>query len=207
MEEGRVVSKPDEACVRLEGFISDITARKQTEMSLREANETIGRLIREDPLTGLANRRALEENMVRAISFAQRWKHPLAMIMADIDYFKTVNDRYGHLTGDQVLVSFSRLLKISSRIEDIVARFGGEEFILLIPNTSLDQATKLAERLRADTEEATVPIPTNITASFGVTRLLAEDTQESLIARADRALYAAKEAGRNRVRTLEDEPA
>ncbi len=145
--------------------------------------------------------------MVRAISFAQRWKHPLAMIMADIDYFKTVNDRYGHLTGDQVLVSFSRLLKISSRIEDIVARFGGEEFILLIPNTSLDQATKLAERLRADTEEATVPIPTNITASFGVTRLLAEDTQESLIARADRALYAAKEAGRNRVRTLEDEPA
>ncbi len=207
MEEGRVVSEPDEDWVRLEGFISDITSRKQTEMSLREANETIGRLIREDPLTGLANRRALEENMARAISFAHRWKHPLSMIMADIDYFKTVNDRYGHLTGDQVLVSFSQLLKTSSRVEDIVARFGGEEFILLIPNTGLDQATQLAERLRADTEEATMPIPTNITASFGVTRLLAQDTQESLIARADRALYGAKDAGRNRVITLKDEPA
>ena len=206
MEEGRVVSEPDEASVRLEGFISDITARKQTEMSLREANETIGRLIREDPLTGLANRRALEENMVRAISFAQRWKHPLSIIMTDIDHFKTVNDRYGHLTGDQVLVSFSQLLKTSSRIEDIVARFGGEEFILVVPNTNLDQATQLAERLRIDTEEATIPIPTNITASFGVTRLLAEDTKESLIARADRALYAAKNAGRNRVRTFENEP-
>ena len=206
MEEGRVVSAPDEENVCLEGFISDVTVRKQTEMSLREANQTIGRLIREDPLTGLANRRALEEYMVRSMSFSRRWQQPLSIIMADIDYFKTVNDQYGHLTGDQVLVCFSQLLISSSRVEDIVARFGGEEFILLIANTDLDQATELAERLRVDTQEATMPIPTNITSSFGVTRMLDEDTPESLIARVDTALYEAKESGRNAVRTLSSEP-
>ncbi len=206
MEEGRVVSAPDEDGVRLEGFVSDVTVRKQTEMSLREANQTIGHLIQEDPLTGLANRRALKENMVRSISFSRRWQQPLSIIMADIDHFKTVNDRYGHLTGDQVLVRFSQLLKSSSRVEDVVARFGGEEFILLIQNTGLDEATQLAERLRIDTEEATMPIPTNITSSFGVTRMLDEDTPESLMARADRALYEAKTSGRNAVRTISREP-
>jgi PAS domain S-box-containing protein len=101
MEEGRVVSAPDEESICMEGFISDITVRKQTEMSLREANQTIGRLIREDPLTGLANRRALEEYMVRSLSFSRRWQHPLSIIMAGIDHFKAVNGRYGHLTGDR----------------------------------------------------------------------------------------------------------
>ncbi len=206
MEEGRVVSAPDEEGVCLEGFISDVTVLKQTEMSLREANQTIGRLIREDPLTGLANRRALEENMVRSMSFSRRWQHPLSIVMADIDYFKTVNDRFGHLTGDQVLVCFSQLLKSSSRVEDIVARFGGEEFILLLQNTGLERATQLAERLRIDTQEAILPIPTHITASFGVTLMLDEDTPESLMTRADRALYEAKESGRNAVRAFNSEP-
>ncbi len=206
MDEGRVVSLPEEEGIRLEGFISDVTVRKQTEMSLRDANQTIGRLIREDPLTGLANRRALEENMMRFISLSRRWQHPLSIIMVDIDYFKTVNDRYGHLTGDEVLVCFSQILKSLSRVEDIVARFGGEEFILLLPNTSLDEATQLAERLRVDTQAATMPIPTSITASFGVTRMLDQDTPESLIARADRALYEAKQSGRNSVRTISSEP-
>ena len=126
--------------------------------------------------------------------------------MVDLDYFKTVNDRYGHLTGDEVLVCFAQLLKLVSRVEDIVARFGGEEFILLIPNASLEEATELAERLRIDTQEATLPIPTNITASFGVTLMLDGDTPESLIARADRALYEAKQSGRNAVRTISSEP-
>ena len=203
MEDGLVVSMPGDEAVYLEGFISDITDRKQTEMSLREANRTIGRLMREDPLTGLANRRALEENLPRAVSFARRWKHPLSVVMADLDHFKTVNDRYGHLAGDQVLVSFSQLLKNACRVEDIVARFGGEEFVLLLPNTSLQQAAKLAERLRLDTTEATMPIPVPITSSFGVTCFEAYDTEDSLIARADRALYQAKANGRNCVRTLE----
>ena len=203
MEDGLLVSIPGDESVYLEGFISDITARKQTEMSLRDANETIGRLMREDPLTGLANRRALEEILPRAVAFARRWQHPLSVVMADLDFFKGVNDRYGHLTGDQVLVSFSQLLKSSCRVEDIVARFGGEEFVLLLPNTSLQQAASLAERLRVNTTEATMPIPVSITCSFGVTCFQADDTEDTLIARADRALYQAKAAGRNRVRTLE----
>jgi diguanylate cyclase (GGDEF)-like protein/PAS domain S-box-containing protein len=197
MEEGRVVSAPDENEVRLEGFISDATIRKQTEISLIEANKTIGRLIREDPLTGLANRRSLEENMVRSMSLSRRWKNPLSIIIAAISYFRAVNDGHGHLTGDQVLVCFSQLLKSSSRVEDIVARFGGEDFILLVSNTDFDRATQLVERLRVDTEKATMPIPTSITASFGVTRMLDEDTPESLMALVDRALYEAKNSDRN----------
>ncbi len=199
MEEGRVVSEPEEESVHLEGFISDVTVRKQTEMLLHDANQTISRLVREDPLTGLANRRAMEENMIRFMSFSRRWQHPLSIIMVDLDHFKTVNDRYGHLTGDEVLVCFSQLLKLSVRVEDIVARFGGEEFILLTPNTSIEDASQLAERIRIDTQEATMPIPTNITASLGVTQMRDEDTAESLIARADSALYEAKNSGRNRV--------
>ena len=136
LEDGRGVSGPGDVPFYLEGFIADITTRKHAEESLAEANETITKLMREDPLTGLANRRALEDNLIRAMSFAKRWKQPLAMIMADLDHFKRVNDEFGHLTGDQVLISFAQLLKVSCRMEDLVTRFGGEVGIPLIVNTS-----------------------------------------------------------------------
>ena len=201
MEDGRGVGRTGEAR-HVEGFISDITERKHAEMSLQEANETISKLMREDPLTGLANRRALEEYMVRALAFAKRWKQPLSIVISDLDHFKDVNDEFGHLTGDQVLVSFAQLLKNCCRVEDIVARFGGEEFIMLLPNTTIDQAEQLAERLRIETEQVTMPIPTVITASFGVAEFLPDDTEETLIGRVDHALYEAKRGGRNRVQVV-----
>lgn len=201
MDDGRGVGRSGES-LHVEGFISDITERKHAEMSLREANETISKLMREDPLTGLANRRALEEYMVRALAFAKRWEQPLSIVISDLDHFKTVNDQHGHLTGDQVLVSFAQLLKNCCRIEDIVARFGGEEFIMLLPNTTIEQAAQLAERLRVQTESATMPVPTTITASFGVAGFLPDDTEDSLIGRVDQALYEAKRDGRNRVQVV-----
>ena len=127
-EDGRGISMPGDDPFYLEGFVSDITARKHAERSLTDANATINRLIREDPLTGLANRRALEERIIPAMSYARRWEQPLSIIMADLDRFKNVNDKHGHLTGDQVLVSFAQRLQISCRIEDLLVRFGGEEF-------------------------------------------------------------------------------
>lgn len=166
------------------------------------ANTIINKLIREDPLTGLANRRALEEHIVPAMSYARRSDQPLSVVMADLDRFKAVNDRHGHLTGDQVLVSFAQMLQVECRTEDLIARFGGEEFILLLPNTALAQATILAERLRAHIAQATLPVPEPVTASFGVTLFVPEDTTESLISRADRAMYSAKANGRDRVEVL-----
>ena len=122
--------------------------------------------------------------------------------MTDLDRFKSVNDDHGHLTSDQVLVSFARMLKISCRIEDLLTRFGGEEFIILLPNTNLEQAVTLAERFRENAEAAILPVPRTVTASFGVTLFVPEDTRESLVSRADRAMYIAKTNGRNRVEVL-----
>ena len=201
-EDGRGISMPGDDPFYLEGFVSDITARKHAEESLTDANATINRLIREDPLTGLANRRALEERIIPAMSYARRWEQPLSIIMADLDRFKNVNDKHGHLTGDQVLVSFAQRLQISCRIEDLLVRFGGEEFILLLPNTELAQAATLAERLREQAEHATLPVPEPVTASFGVTLFVPEDTKDSFISRADQAMYLAKANGRNRVEVL-----
>lgn len=203
LEDGRGVSRPGDDPFYLEGFVADITARKHAEESLAEANATINQLMREDPLTGLANRRALEDNLTRAMSFARRWKQPLTMIMADLDHFKNVNDEFGHLTGDQVLVSFAQLLKVSCRMEDLVTRFGGEEFLLVLPATAAYQGGILASRLRVELEHSTMPVPIPVTASFGVTQFAPDDTKEDFINRADQALYLAKEAGRNRIEIVE----
>ena len=206
LEDGRGVSPPGEVPFYLEGFIGDITARKHAEESLAEANEAINKLTREDPLTGLANRRALEDNLTRAMSFAKRWKQPLSMVMVDLDHFKRVNDEFGHLAGDQVLISFAQLLKMSCRLEDLATRFGGEEFLFVLPNTDASQAGILASRLRAEIEQSIMPVPISLTASFGITQLAPDDTKDDFINRADQALYRAKEAGRNRVEIVEAEP-
>jgi two-component system, cell cycle response regulator len=166
---------------------------------LETANATIQEIMNTDPLTGLLNRRAFREMLNQGMAFSKRHSLPLSLIMTDIDHFKAVNDTYGHEAGDSVLKKFAEVLKESCRTEDTVVRFGGEEFLLLLPNTSAASAAVCAERLRKKTEMLSVPgIIDNITASFGVTEFLITDSEEGLLKRVDDALYVAKRTGRNR---------
>ena len=174
------------------------SVRKNRE--LKEANEIIERLARTDPLTGLANRRTLDETFGREIARAERLREHLSMIMADLDHFKSINDQYGHITGDQVLASAAAVFKSQSRPYDLAARYGGEEFVLVLPGTTTDGAIAIAERIRKEIAALTVPgCPKQITISLGVASWVAGEAPEALVARADAALYSAKGTGRNRV--------
>jgi len=155
---------------------------------------------RKDELTGAYNRRALSELAPIEISRAYRHQLPLSVIMLDLDHFKALNDTLGHSKGDLVLSTFSALLLKNIRKEDLLFRYGGEEFVIICPNT-LDRAEILAEKLKTKIEEKMVIKKSNIkvTASFGVVELSSGDDLISIIARADQAMYKAKENGRNRV--------
>lgn len=180
--------------------ISDIGRElRQRNRELEEANRKITELSRTDPLTGLANRRRFLERLDPLLALAHRHRLPLALTMTDLDHFKRVNDTYGHEAGDQVLRAFADLLRRECRREDLPCRFGGEEFIILLPYTRVDEALVLAERIRSGFAAAE-PLGngTVITASFGVATVHPEDTAQTLISRADQALYKAKEQGRNR---------
>ena len=152
-----------------------------------------------DALTGIANRAELAETLDRECSRTQRHAVSLGVIMFDIDHFKAVNDTYGHPAGDAVLTTLTHLVTQHVRDLDTFGRFGGEEFLLIAPQTNADEAAGLAERLRADIEMHRFPAMGSLTCSFGVTAHIPGDTPESLVARADAALYAAKQTGRNRV--------
>lgn len=170
--------------------------------NLEKAHLRIITLVNTDSLTRLANRRFSIEFLEKAMAFAKRHEQALSVIMADLDNFKSVNDTYGHQAGDQVLAAFGQVMQASIRQEDLAARFGGEEFILMLPGTAIEDATILAERLRESLENlAFPPSKTRVTASFGIAQYLPDDTFETLVKRADEALYAAKAAGRNRVMT------
>ena len=159
-------------------------------------------MMRTDPLTGLANRRFFLEILDKAMPFAVRHQQPLAIIMADLDHFKNINDNFGHDAGDRVLKAFAKLLTDSVRKEDLPTRYGGEEFMLLLPGTDCEQAAVLAERLRRSLENLDISgIDRRMTASFGVTQFQAGDTPETFTKRADEALYEGKELGRNLVVT------
>lgn len=152
-----------------------------------------------DGLTGLGNRRALDEAMARSMAAAQRQGRPFAVLMADLDRFKAINDRFGHHVGDQALVSFARRLHAGLRSQDQAFRYGGEEFSVLLPDTDASGVMALAERLRALVARPGTGSEPAITASFGIAVWRAGDTADALFDRADRALYRAKQAGRDRV--------
>lgn len=156
------------------------------------------KMARTDNLTGLPNRsifkRALNENIKR--SNKKQW--PLSLIFFDIDHFKKINDTFGHLVGDKVLKTVARNIEDGLTHKDIFARWGGEEFVILLPNTNLENAEKVAERLRHKLETMT-DFDIQITSSFGVSDLRSGDTAESLMQRGDEMLYLSKEQGRNRV--------
>jgi diguanylate cyclase (GGDEF)-like protein len=150
-----------------------------------------------DSLTGLANRRALEEILAGEISRAHRFEHQLAVVLLDLDRFKEINDSFGHAAGDVMLRAVSRLLTSLARQGDTVTRWGGEEFVIVLPETDLAGAQRFAERLRR-TIEAHAVGEMKTSASCGVATMLPEDSVEELIGAADQALYQAKSNGRNR---------
>jgi len=163
-----------------------------------EANQRL-RLAHSDPLTGLFNRRKAEELIQTEAARANRYGRPLSIILLDLDHFKQVNDRYGHPMGDMVLSVIAGVLQRSIRNSDALARWGGEEFIVIASETDLASASQLAERLRLAVEQTPLYAVSNITASFGVVELGATEDFLSVIERADLKMYGAKDAGRNQV--------
>ena len=181
----------------------DVTERKCQEEDLR-------RLASIDPLTGVGNRRHLMERAGREWQRATRFGQPLALLMLDIDRFKRINDVHGHATGDRAICLVAKTCVEAVREIDIVGRYGGEEFVLLLPGTGLEGAREVAERLRAriaalaiELDEDGAP-PLVLTASIGFAALGLDDTLEHLLASADAALYRAKGAGRNRAVAVTD---
>jgi len=156
-----------------------------------------------DALTGLSNRRAFVDWANREVARCARYSDHFCVTLLDVDHFKHVNDRHGHAAGDAVLAAVSRLMAGLVRSCDVVARWGGEEFVVALPSTSLDGAMLVADRIRAALEVLPITDPSDqvltVTASFGVAELEPGETLEQLVDRADRAMYAAKSAGRNRV--------
>ncbi|ADX47463.1 diguanylate cyclase [Paracidovorax avenae ATCC 19860] len=159
-----------------------------------------------DPLTGLSNRRRLASLAQERIAQARQAGQPTAVVIADIDHFKRINDTHGHEAGDRVLVHVAELLARSSRARDLLARWGGEEFLVVMPTCALADAQALAERMRAAVADrparhGALAIPASL--SLGVAQLRSGESLEAAIARADGALYASKHAGRNRVTTAD----
>ncbi len=171
--------------------------------ALRRQKEYAELLARTDALTGLANRRAFDEAAELEVQRAVRYASPLVLVMTDLDHFKAINDAHGHHVGDKVLQHFAQVLADSVRTIDIVGRWGGEEFVILMPGTELDEAVQAAERMRQAVLQAPPPLDDPMyayTASFGVAAFSLElPTMVSLLGRADAALYLAKKHGRNRV--------
>lgn len=188
---------------------SNTTYREQlttTNLLLKKQQDELDRLQREsgvDFLTGVPNRMAYEERMKEMINIARRHGNIFSLLVMDIDRFKSINDEFGHLAGDAVLQSLAQLVKTTSRASDFLARYGGEEFTYILPETTLDQAANLAEKLRKRIEDyefvygnATIPV----TISGGLSTVIpSKDTGEAVFKRADAALYKAKTGGRNRI--------
>ncbi|SFC48283.1 PAS domain S-box-containing protein/diguanylate cyclase (GGDEF) domain-containing protein [Marinospirillum celere] len=170
----------------------DISERKRLEGELQQ-------LAYHDQLTQLYNRHAFYELLEQEAARAQRYQTRFSLVMFDLDYFKKINDNYGHHLGDQVLIKVAELATERMRINDAVCRWGGEEFMVLLPETSLSRAAKLAEAFRKKLEAACFPEVGRVTASLGVVEYCPDESLDQLTLRADTALYEAKEAGRNQV--------
>lgn len=155
---------------------------------------------RTDALTGLANRRAFDDEMNRRVTVYQQKADPTSLMLIDVDHFKKFNDTYGHQAGDEVLRGVARVLFANVRDQDVVCRYGGEEFAVILPGDQATEAQKTAERVRAAIQATTFPIDgrdLKVTISGGLTQVTATDTPEAMLKRADEALYASKAAGRN----------
>jgi diguanylate cyclase len=218
-QELSVAQKPDQVKAIIESLVKstremrdtnkaleDRLSLSKTEISnLQQSLEAIRAESLTDPLTGLGNRKYFDRSIDAAVQNALANGEPLTLLMFDIDHFKSFNDSYGHLTGDQVLRLVGMSLKQSIKGRDITARYGGEEFAVVLPNTALRQALTVADNIRRAVmakelkKKSTGEILGRVTISVGVSLLKSDDDTDSLIERADACLYAAKRNGRNRV--------
>ncbi len=161
-------------------------------------------LARTDPLTGINNRRRLFEMAEHEFEVAERYQQPLAVMMYDLDHFKKVNDTFDHSVGDLILQRVTQIVRDELRSADVIGRYGGEEFIVILPMTNARQAFPLAERIRINVEALGIETPkgvASVTLSIGIVELhtaASSETVEDVFRRADEAMYAAKQAGRNR---------
>jgi len=182
----------------------DVTIRREDERRLRKMQKELERLAPTGSLTGLYNRRIFMQRLEEAVERVRRHGSVLSVLIFDLDFFKSINDTYGHDTGDVVLVAVARVTTDVKRLSDVAARIGGEEFALLLPETDQQGAVQLAQRLRSSIEKraylSTSGVPVQVTASIGVA-MATKDTQEveKLLSSADKQLYQAKNNGRNRV--------
>ncbi len=171
-------------------------------MAYEYENKSLQEKCNIDPTTGLYTRTYFNENLEKEIARANRHQHSLSLVMADIDFFKKVNDTYGHVVGDDVLAGTGEVIKSSIREVDTPCRYGGEEFAIILPETDLESAVSFAERLRQKLEVNEFSYDKgnfNITGSFGVAEYLLSEPPKRLVQRADANLYAAKKRGRNNV--------
>lgn len=176
---------------------TDVTSLKE-KVNLLEYQAT------HDALTGTYNRNKFNEVFQKEIRRNKRYQHDLSIIILDIDHFKTINDNYGHQIGDEVLKALPQILRTCIREHDILARWGGEEFMILLPETNIENAFKVAEKIRVKIEnQKFTKRYLNLTSSFGVSSLKEDDTPENLIHRADNALYKSKHSGRNLVSIIQ----
>lgn len=186
---------------RLMHFVSHVSDQ------LKTANEELSEMARLDPLTGLFNRRYFDQTLNTEIARAHRYPNPLTLIILDIDHFKRVNDNYGHPAGDRLLISTTHIIHKQLPNTCVFARFGGEEFVILLPETAKSEASALAEQIRATvksqtSDQQTAFLPA-ITVSLGVVELTASDDSKTFVDRADKALYQAKQNGRDQVITAD----
>ena len=224
-DRGRVVQWNENGSVaRMIGAHRDVHEQKLARLALEQRNRELNRLVEErsrdlteanaalkakikevealveqDCLTGVFNRHRFDKVLHQERERASRYGTALSLIILDIDHFKKINDRYGHTVGDRVLIAAANYIRQHIRENDLLARWGGEEFAIVAPDSTLDSAGKLAEKLRADLEDLREVDDISITCSFGVAQFDGDEDVDSLIRRADRALYQAKGEGRNRV--------
>ncbi len=192
---------------KLLNAVNDALRKWRESRLVRASEQELERLANIDSLTGLLNRRAILGRLEELIKHARRYGEKLSVSMLDIDHFKRINDTYGHLSGDQTLERIAQLLRIRTRDSDMVGRYGGDEFMIILSKTDLLSALPAAERVRKRIEVAKITdVKGNvfsITVSQGLTSYKPGDDTYSIISRADIALYQAKEKGRNRVETCE----
>lgn len=195
------------ALQHLNANLESLAAQRTKELEaantqLKQEKELLHAISVTDQLTGLRNRFQIREIFQKEKSRAAREGHALSAVMLDIDHFKRINDTYGHNTGDRVLQRFAGILKHSVRRYEYVMRWGGEEFLILLPQADAETAMKIARRLQATVRDTPFPGVGHPTASFGVTVCRAEDTFDTLLSRTDKALYKAKQNGRDRIEML-----
>jgi len=200
-DRGKVTKRDvDGKPVLLAGIVFDISKSKKMESQLMEANARLEKMVVTDPLTGAFNMRFMTDKLEAEMKRYKRTGSCFSLVMMDIDHFKHVNDNFGHKAGDEVLKGLSKLIMERIRSTDIFCRWGGEEFILLLPDTEKADAVLFAENIRKEIAGTQMGEAGHVTASLGVTDCLAGETIDDIVKMVDNAMYKAKSEGRNCVR-------